>query len=193
VSTGTVLGRTVDSLRQVFTDVPQPVAVVTSLSLTGEPIGMTVSSLASASLSPALVLFCPATTSRTWGRARRRGCFAVNILRRQHSELALQFSGPGDRFAGVRTLLTEDGIPVLADALTALICDVRDEHPAGDHTVVVGRVRTIHTLCDGPALDTVSFRVERDKSSVTIPTSLRRTRSIDRTRFEHRLEGSSGS
>ena len=83
----------------------------------------------------------------------------MNILGHQHGELAVRFAGPGDRFAGVRTLPTDDGIPVLADALTVLVCDIHDEHPAGDHTVVLGRVRAVHALRDGTGLDTVSLRV----------------------------------
>ena len=149
----------VDGLRQVFRDLPQPVAVITGLGRSGEPVGMTVSSLTSASLAPPLVLFCPAVTSRAWAAARDRRSFAVNILGHQHGELAIRFARPGDRFAGLRTLPTPDGIPVLADALTVLICDVHDEHPAGDHSVVVGRVRAIHSLRDGTGLDTVSLRI----------------------------------
>ena len=154
----TVLGPAVTDLRQVFLDLPQPVAVVTSLSRSGEPVGMTVSSFTSASLAPPLVLFCPAVTSRAWAAARERGSFAVNILGHQQGELAVRFARPGDRFAGLRTLPTVDRIPVLADALTVLVCDVHDEHAAGDHTVVLGRVRAVHAFRDGTGLDTVSLR-----------------------------------
>jgi flavin reductase (DIM6/NTAB) family NADH-FMN oxidoreductase RutF len=40
-----------------------------------------------------------------------------------------------------------------------LVCEVHDEQPAGDHTVVLGRVRTVRTLGDGTGLDTVSLRI----------------------------------
>ena len=171
MSPGTVLGPAVafDDLRQVFLDLPQPVAVITGRSSSGEPVGMTVSSLTSVSLAPPLVLFCPAVTSRAWAAAREQGSFAVNILGHKHSELAVRFAGRGDRFAGLRTLLTDDGIPVLADALTVLVCDVRDEHPAGDHTVVLGGVRAVHALRDGTGLDTVSLRVRG--ASARIPAA----------------------
>ena len=160
MSSGPLLSPVVaaEDLRQVFLGLPQPVAVVTGLSPSGQPVGMTVSSLTSASLAPPLVLFCPAVTSRTWAAARERGTFAVNILGHQHVELAVRFAGPGDRFAGLRTLPADVGIPMLADALTVLVCDVGDEHPAGDHTVVLGRVRAVHALRDGTGLDTVSLR-----------------------------------
>jgi 3-hydroxy-9,10-secoandrosta-1,3,5(10)-triene-9,17-dione monooxygenase reductase component len=151
-------------LRQVFLDLPQPVAVLTGLSRSGEPVGMTVSSLTSASLAPPLVLFCPAVTARAWAAARERGSYALNILGQRCGELAVRFAGPGDRFAGVHTLLTDDGIPVLADALTVLVCSVQDEHPAGDHSVVLGRVRAVHALRDGVGLDTVSLRTRSGRA-----------------------------
>jgi flavin reductase (DIM6/NTAB) family NADH-FMN oxidoreductase RutF len=161
VRPGTVLGPVVavDDLRRVFLDLPQPVVVVTGLSPSGEPVGMTVSSLTSASLAPPLVLFGPAVTSRAFAAARERGSFAVNILGHRHGELPVRFARPGDRFAGLRILPTDDGIPALADALTVLVCDLHDEHPAGDHTVVLDRVRAIHGLRGGTGLNTVSLRV----------------------------------
>jgi 3-hydroxy-9,10-secoandrosta-1,3,5(10)-triene-9,17-dione monooxygenase reductase component len=159
------LGPVVADLRQVFLDVPQPVAVITGLSPTMEPVGMTISSLTSASLAPPLVLFCPAVTSRAWAAARERGVFAVNLLGHQHGELAARFAGrPGVRFAGLRTLPTDDGLPMLTDAVTVLVCNVHDEHPAGDHTVVLGNVRAVYALRDGTGLDTVSLRVKRTPS-----------------------------
>jgi Flavin reductase like domain len=116
VSPGTVLGSVVADLRQVFLDLPQPVAVVTGLSPSGEAVGMTVSSLTPVSLAPPLVLFCPRVTSRAWAAARERGSFAVNILGHQQGEPAVRFAGPGDRFAGLRALPIDDGIPTVADA-----------------------------------------------------------------------------
>ena len=46
------------------------VTVVTSIS-EGAPVGMTCQSFSSVSLSPPLVLFCPATTSRAWPLMQR--------------------------------------------------------------------------------------------------------------------------
>ena len=63
MSEGRILGVVAaDDLRQVFAHVPQPVTVVSGLGPRAEPVGMTVSCLTSASLTPPLVLFCPAVT-----------------------------------------------------------------------------------------------------------------------------------
>jgi flavin reductase (DIM6/NTAB) family NADH-FMN oxidoreductase RutF len=97
-------------------------------------------------------------TSRGWAAARDQGSFAVNILGRRQGRLAELFARPGNRFAGLPSFVSDDGVPMLADALAVLVCDVQDEHAAGDHTVVLGRVRSIHTLRAGTGLDTVSLR-----------------------------------
>lgn len=158
MSPATAVDPVAADMRRTFRDLPQPVAVVTGRSPSGQPIGMTVSSLTSASLAPPLVIFCPALTSRSWEAARVHGSFAVNILGHEEGELAARFAGSGDRFAGVATLRAGNGLPMLAEALTVLLCDVDDEYPAGDHTVVLGRVRAVRTLHDGPGLDTVTLR-----------------------------------
>ena len=112
MSPGTVLGPivAVDDLRRAFLDLPQPVAVVTGLSPSGEAVGMTVSSLTSVSLAPLLVLFCPTVTSRAWAAARERGSFAVNILGHRQGELAVRFAGPGDRFIVIGEPTIEKGL-----------------------------------------------------------------------------------
>jgi hypothetical protein len=99
VSLGTALGPVVADLRQVFLDLPQPVAVITGLTPSGEPVGMTVSSLTSASRAPPLVLFwrtpsrgdaarlapCPERSSQG-DRTRRRAGAGTQFKRRQREE-----------------------------------------------------------------------------------------------------------
>jgi len=110
----------------------------------GEPAGLIVNSLASVSLEPPLVSFCPARSSLTWRRMRRTGRFGVNVLARQHERFVTRAAPPGtDRFAGLDWSAGEGGVPLVAGALAALECQIVAEHPAGDHTIVVGRVERI--------------------------------------------------
>jgi flavin reductase (DIM6/NTAB) family NADH-FMN oxidoreductase RutF len=119
----------------------------------GSPAGLIVNSLASVSLDPPLVLFCPARTSHTWSRMRRARHFAVNVLARHHEAFAARAAPPGaDRFAGVPWRLGQGGAPVLADALAALECTLVAEHPAGDHLIAVGRVEHLHLGAAGDPL-----------------------------------------
>jgi flavin reductase (DIM6/NTAB) family NADH-FMN oxidoreductase RutF len=100
-----------------------------------------VNSLASVSLEPPLVSFCASRGSFTWCRMRRTGRFGVNILRERHERFATRaFPPDAERFAGVEWALSRHGVPLLADALATLDCEIVAEHPAGDHWLVVGRV-----------------------------------------------------
>ena len=107
----------------------------------GRPDGLIVNSLASVSLDPPLVSFCPARTSLTWSRMRRAGRFGVNVLGARHEAFALRATPAGaDRFDGLGWAPGPGGAPLLADALATLECEIVAEHPAGDHWIVVGRV-----------------------------------------------------
>jgi 3-hydroxy-9,10-secoandrosta-1,3,5(10)-triene-9,17-dione monooxygenase reductase component len=105
-----------------------------------------VNSLASVSLEPPLVSFCPSRSSLTWSRMRRAGRFGVNVLGRQHERFAMRATPAGaDRFAGLNWEHGQLGVPLLTDALASLECEIVAEHPAGDHWIVVGRVSELRT------------------------------------------------
>ena len=107
----------------------------------GEPAGMVVNSLASVSLEPRLVSFCPSRSSLTWSRMRRTGRFGVNVLGAWHEPFARAATPAGaDRFAGLDWEPGRSGVPLLRDALASLECEIVAEHPAGDHWIVVGHV-----------------------------------------------------
>jgi flavin reductase (DIM6/NTAB) family NADH-FMN oxidoreductase RutF len=107
----------------------------------GRPAGLIVNSLASVSLDPPLVSFCPSRTSFTWSSMRCARRFAVNVLERSHEQLAERATPAGaDRFAGVEWTPGHNGAPLIADALATLECEIVAEHSAGDHWIVVGRV-----------------------------------------------------
>ena len=107
----------------------------------GEPAGLIVNSLASVSLDPPLVSFCPSRSSLTWSRMRRTRRFGVNVLGRVHEPFARRATPAGaDRFADLDWTLGPRGVPLLTDALATFECETVAEHPAGDHWIVVGRV-----------------------------------------------------
>jgi 3-hydroxy-9,10-secoandrosta-1,3,5(10)-triene-9,17-dione monooxygenase reductase component len=112
----------------------------------GEPAGLIVNSFASVSLEPRLVSFSPSRSSLTWSRMRRTGRFGVNVLGRRHEQFALRAAPPGaDRFEGIEWEAGRSGVPLLAEALASLECEIVAEHPAGDHWIVVGRVDELHS------------------------------------------------
>jgi 3-hydroxy-9,10-secoandrosta-1,3,5(10)-triene-9,17-dione monooxygenase reductase component len=97
------------------------------------PAGLIVSSFTAISLEPPLVSFCPGRDSLTWRRMRQAGWFAVHVLAARHGGFARRAAVPGaERFA-----------EPLPEALAVIECDLDAEHPAGDHSIVVGRVRDV--------------------------------------------------
>jgi len=121
----------------------------------GKPAGLIVNSLASVSLDPPLVSFCPSRGSLTWSRIRRTGRFGVNVLGSRHERFARRATPAGaDRFADLDWELGRSGVPLLTDALAGLECEIVAEHPAGDHWIVVGRVDELRVA---PAADPLVF------------------------------------
>jgi 3-hydroxy-9,10-secoandrosta-1,3,5(10)-triene-9,17-dione monooxygenase reductase component len=132
------------SFRDALGRLATGVAFVTAMP-DGEPAGLIVNSLASVSLEPPLVSFAPARSSFTWSRMRRTGWFGASVLGHGHAEFARRAApARADRFTGLDWEAGGSGVPLLPDALVGLECEIVAEHPAGDHWIVVGRVRDLH-------------------------------------------------
>ncbi len=119
------------------------VTVVTSVS-DGQPVGMTCQSFSSVSLEPPLVMFSPAKTSRAWPLMQRAGFFCVNILASDQAELSNGMATKGnEKFAGVPWTTATTGAPVVGGVLGYVDCTVHQVIEAGDHYVVIGRVKEL--------------------------------------------------
>ncbi len=100
-------------LRDVLGRFCTGVTVVTSMS-DGEPVGMTCQSFSSVSLSPPLVLFCPAKASGTWPTIERAGFFCVNVLADGQQEISTRMATTGvARFDGIPWSQSGTGAPLL--------------------------------------------------------------------------------
>lgn len=138
--------------KQVVGHFATGVTIVTATADDG-PAGMTVQSFLSVSLVPPLVAFAPARTSTSWPHMRAGGRFCVNILREDQEALARTFGTRGaKKFDGVAWTPSPSGSPVLAGALAWIDCTIEAEHEAGDHTLVVGRVRHLDQTGEGRPL-----------------------------------------
>jgi flavin reductase (DIM6/NTAB) family NADH-FMN oxidoreductase RutF len=122
------------------------VVVVTVRGHSG-PVGFTVTSFTSASLSPPLVSFYVGHDSASWPAVRSAAHFAVNLLGVDQEKLAARFALKGaDRFAPPTDWHPgSEGLPLLADATTHLVCRWHASTPVGDHELVVGAV--VDTAC----------------------------------------------
>jgi 3-hydroxy-9,10-secoandrosta-1,3,5(10)-triene-9,17-dione monooxygenase reductase component len=128
------------------------VTVVTSMS-DGSPVGMTCQSFSSVSLEPPLVMFCPAKTSRAWPLMQRAGFFCVNFLSADQSEVSQAMATKGnDKYDGIAWRQAATGAPLLDGVIGFVDCTVHSVHEAGDHYVVLGRVRELGFGEDGKPL-----------------------------------------
>jgi flavin reductase (DIM6/NTAB) family NADH-FMN oxidoreductase RutF len=107
--------------------------------------GMTVTSVSSLSVDPPALIVSINRESSSWPLVKRYGFFGVNILTSDQLDIAERFTGKGglkgaDRFAGARWTTRASGVPLLADALAAIDCEVEDVVERHSHAIVIGRV-----------------------------------------------------
>lgn len=141
------------------------VTVVTSVS-GGEPVGMTCQSFSSVSLNPPLVMFIPAKTSRAWPLMQRAGSFCVNFLAADQTDVSNKMASRGvDPSTGLRTSKFEGvswspsshtGSPLLDGAIGYVDCAVQTVYEAGDHYVVIGRVKDL-AVVESESVDPLLF------------------------------------
>lgn len=120
------------------------VVIVSTREADGTPRGFTASSFCSVSQDPPLVLVCQALTAQSHAAFQDCEAFTVSVLRSGQGALATRFATRGaDKFTAGGFARSAAGLPVVADPLVQLECTVRDRHPAGDHTILVGEVRAV--------------------------------------------------
>jgi flavin reductase ActVB len=123
--------------REAMSRLAAPIAIVTCVDGAGRRWGFTASSVMSMSLEPPLVGVAIGRSSGCHAALTGSSDFLINVLGRQHCELARRFATPGiDRFAN-GDLADEQGLG-LADAHARLRCRAWGIFPAGDHDLVVG-------------------------------------------------------
>jgi flavin reductase (DIM6/NTAB) family NADH-FMN oxidoreductase RutF len=142
--------------RQVLGHFTTGVTVITAAN-DGEPVGMAVGSFSSVSLDPPLVGFFPDRSSTSWPKIEVAGAFCVNILGEEQEEVCRRFAMKGeDKFAGLGWSAAGSGSPLLDGVIAWIDCDIESVTDAGDHFLVLGRVRELGIGHDGAPL--VFFR-----------------------------------
>jgi len=153
------------SYREVLGRFATGVSVVTALD-DGEgqaqPWGTTVNSFTAVSLEPPLVLACIGRERSIHPLIERTRRFGVNILGEDSQQLSDCFAGapsplPRSAFCNAPYTLSAAGLPLIADAIAFLACDVDQVIPAGDHTIYLARVVETAT-CDDPGWPLLYFR-----------------------------------
>jgi flavin reductase (DIM6/NTAB) family NADH-FMN oxidoreductase RutF len=127
--------------RQLLGRFATGVTILTVATPEGHPLGMTANSLASVSLHPPLISVCVDREAEMHDAILEIPEFVVNVLASPQEALARRFSDKHeDRFDGVGYHLSPEGLVLLDGTLAHVVCERRATYPAGDHTIVVGRV-----------------------------------------------------
>ncbi|PZT69211.1 flavin reductase [Streptomyces sp. SW4] len=114
----------------------------------GEDVGMTATAFVSVSLDPPLVLVSLREGSRMDDLLAEQPLWAVSVLSESQRHIAGRFAMKGrisDRllFEDIAYVRGEaSGAPLVGGALATLECRTEQRVPAGDHTLVIGRVLT---------------------------------------------------
>ncbi|QTI71886.1 flavin reductase family protein [Gordonia polyisoprenivorans] len=109
-----------------------------------ELVGMAASAFTSVSLDPPLVSVCVQNTSTTWPRLRDAGTVGVSVFAHDQAQLCRQLAGPAPRrFDGIEPLGSDDGALFIPGAAAHLSCTIESEIPAGDHLLVLLRIRRL--------------------------------------------------
>ncbi|MFN3337772.1 MAG: flavin reductase family protein [Thermomicrobium sp.] len=104
------------------------------------PHGMTANAFLSVSLDPPLVLVSVDRRARMHTYLAEATRYGVSILAREQEIAARHFAGkPQPGFDPVFCWV--EGVPLLEGAVAHVVCDIWERVPAGDHTLVLGRVR----------------------------------------------------
>ena len=118
------------------------------------PYGLTIGSLVSLSLEPALLGVSIGHDAQAHELLREAGGFAVSVLAGDQAAVAQHFARSGPpivQWEGVAVREGERG-PLLEGAVSWLECSLHSEHDVGDHTFFVGAVERVELGRDAPGL-----------------------------------------
>jgi flavin reductase (DIM6/NTAB) family NADH-FMN oxidoreductase RutF/DNA-binding IclR family transcriptional regulator len=134
-----------DWYRRVLGQYPTGVCVVAADEPDAGPCGMVVGSFTSVSLDPPLIAFYPAKSSTSWPRIQAAGAFCVNILGADQEDICRIFSAKaGNKFEQVGFHpAAQTGSPIIDGVVAWIDCDIEAVQDAGDHVLVLGRVREL--------------------------------------------------
>lgn len=119
------------------------VAIVTTQHL-GKPVGVTINTLTSVSLTPPLVLFCLGKRRITFPAFSEATHYAIHILSSDQKELCKVFAhSTGDPWERLPYELSSRGCPLISDSLGILQCRRETTYAGGDHVIFLNHVEEV--------------------------------------------------
>ncbi|MEM7569811.1 MAG: flavin reductase family protein [Pseudomonadota bacterium] len=123
----------------------------------GRQAGLTATAVCSVSAEPPRLLVCVNCRGETYEMIGASRIFSVNILAREHEDLAKRFAGmlplaSGDKFEGDGWDSAATGAPMLKNALASFDCRVSMIMDTGSHGVVIGDIQHVRVRDGGSPL-----------------------------------------
>lgn len=127
--------------KQIMSQYPTGVTIVTTLDGEGKAAGLTVNSFASVSLDPLLVLWSIDKRVSSLAQFLNAEKFAIHTLASDQGDACWAFAGKDeDRFSKVNWRVSENGLPIIDGTLGTMECKMVQQIDAGDHYILLGQV-----------------------------------------------------
>lgn len=139
------------ALREAFGLFATGVTIITGAKPNGDPVGVTVNSFCSVSLTPPLALWCLQRESTSIEAFATGRAFAVHILQLAQQGDAMHFARRAAGKFPADALAAPDRPPLIDNALCRFECKVEAQHAGGDHLIIVGSVHRVE-VAQGEAL-----------------------------------------
>jgi flavin reductase (DIM6/NTAB) family NADH-FMN oxidoreductase RutF len=137
-------------LRDALGQFATGVAVVTAMRDAGSPVGVTINSFTSVSLTPPLLSWCVdrrAGSYQVFAAARH---FCISVLSDDQAHLARHFASRGE---GKYHSINGDGpVPTIEGACAYFFCETSHRILLGDHLMLVGRITEFEKQTRSPLL-----------------------------------------
>jgi flavin reductase (DIM6/NTAB) family NADH-FMN oxidoreductase RutF len=126
-----------DALKATFRRHASGVAVVTSATESGEPLGFTATSVTSLGSNPPLVSFNIAQGSSSYPHLQPGRMVALHTLAAENLGLAQKMAGPREQRFGSNVQLGPENTPIFPEATAILLCRIRSRHEVESNAVIV--------------------------------------------------------
>jgi flavin reductase (DIM6/NTAB) family NADH-FMN oxidoreductase RutF len=130
-----------EALKAAFRRHASGVAIVTTKSETGDPVGFTATSMTSLGSNPAMVTFNVARGSSSWSALSKASHLALHMLGSENLELARKMAEDHTkRFLGNDWEFSKFGLPVFKEVTAVLFVKVREFHSIEQNAVFITEV-----------------------------------------------------
>lgn len=118
-----------------------------------KPLGVTINSFTSLSLSPPMVLFCLDKGSSVYEIFRKNNDFAINILSEEQADLSKLYAAPAAvDWKNIDYITDTNNCPLFPDSLAYLECSKETMHDGGDHSIFILKVNNLKELSNDKPL-----------------------------------------